>query len=64
MSCYNYVEVMIQLNDIDEIVNQILWYVHKPEVINDTNELLLYFTVHTRNDNRNQRSFRKGVDDR
>lgn len=39
MSYYNYVEVMIQLNDIGEIVNQTLWYVHKPEVINDTNEL-------------------------
>lgn len=39
MSYYNYMEVVVQLEDIAEIVNQTLWYIYKPETINDVDEL-------------------------
>ncbi len=39
MSYYNYLEVMVQLDTVAEIVNQTLWYIYKPEMINDIDEL-------------------------
>lgn len=39
MSYYNYMEVMVQLDAVAEIVNQTLWYIYKPEMVNDVDEL-------------------------
>lgn len=34
-----YVELMLLLDDIDEIVNQCLWYLYSPKSINEFDEL-------------------------
>lgn len=39
MSYCNYMEIVIQLEAITEIVNQTLWYIYQPEMINDVDEL-------------------------